>query len=56
MEITLGLEFVSLFMSHYLDGGVVAALLHMQEGAALAASPEFDLQAAGTNGFRSSGL
>lgn len=37
--------FIILFS--YLDGGVVAALLHVQQSASLAARPELDLQAAG---------
>lgn len=36
----------------YLHGGVVAALLHVQQRSALPASPELHLQPAGTNGLR----
>lgn len=36
----------------YLHSGVVAALLHVQQGARLAACPELDLQAAGSGGVR----
>lgn len=39
--------YLFIFLFPYLDGGVVAALLHMQQSAALAARPELDLQAAG---------
>lgn len=40
----------------YLHSRVVAALLHMQQGAALAPCPELDLQAAGTGGVRGHAL
>lgn len=36
-----------MFLLSYLDRGIVAVLLHMQQSAALAARPELDLQAAG---------
>lgn len=36
----------------YLHGGVVAALLHVQQRSALPASPELHLQPAGTGGLR----
>lgn len=40
----------------YLHSGVVAALLHMQQSAALAACPELDLQAAGAGRVRGGAL
>lgn len=47
------LHFLSLT---YLHSGVVAALLHMQQSAGLAACPELDLQASGTGGVRGRAL
>lgn len=40
----------------YLHGGVVAALLHVQQGSALPASPELHLQPAGSRGVESGAL
>lgn len=40
----------------YLHSSVVAALLHMQQSAGLAACPELDLQASGTGGVRGRAL
>lgn len=40
----------------YLHSGVVAALLHVQQSAALAARPELDLQAAGAGRVRGGAL
>lgn len=42
--------FMMSFHVSHLDGGVVAALLHVQQSAALAARPELHLQAAGSGG------
>lgn len=39
--------YLFIFLVWYLHGGVVAALLHMQQRSALAARPELDLQATG---------
>lgn len=53
---TTQIWFLFIFWFSYLDGGVVAALLHMQQRASLAARPKLDLQAAGARRLRGGAL